>query len=119
MTSALEGRGRVREFQTVHGSTNRRATGFVNFVLALAYHFRLNLPAAFTQPEALLLVEPCRRAQVSSRFASADKVTKLRQVKKVEGLSIVIMAASCCRKKFTQPSLHFFAMSVHRRIMVP
>ena len=59
MTSALEGRGRVREFQTVHGSTNRRATGFVNFVLALAYHFCLNLPAAFTQPEACLLVEPC------------------------------------------------------------
>ena len=33
--------------------------GLVNFVLALAYHFCLNLPAAFTQPRARLLVEPC------------------------------------------------------------
>ena len=36
-----------------------RAPGLVNFVLALAYHFCLNLPAAFTQPRARLLVEPC------------------------------------------------------------
>ena len=44
---------------SLQGSTNRRAPGFVNFVLALAYHFCLNLPAAFTQPGARLLVEPC------------------------------------------------------------
>ena len=31
----------------------------VNFVPALAYHFCLNLPAAFTQPGARLLAEPC------------------------------------------------------------
>ena len=43
----------------VQGSTNRRALGLVNFVPALAYHFSLNLPAAFTQPGARLLVEPC------------------------------------------------------------
>ena len=43
----------------VQGSTNRRAPGLVNFVPALAYHFCLNLPAAFTQPGARLLVEPC------------------------------------------------------------
>ena len=43
----------------VQGSTYRRAPGLVNFVLALAYHFCLNLPAAFTQPRARLLVEPC------------------------------------------------------------
>ena len=43
----------------VQGSTNRRAPGLVNFVLALAYHFCLNLPAAFSQPGARLLVEPC------------------------------------------------------------
>ena len=43
----------------VQGSTNRRALGLVNFVPALAYHFCLNLPAAFTQPGARLLVEPC------------------------------------------------------------
>ena len=43
----------------LQGSTNRRAPGFVNFVLALAYHFSLNLHAALTQPGARLLVEPC------------------------------------------------------------
>ena len=32
----------------LQGSTNRRAPGLVNFVPALAYHFCLNLPAAFT-----------------------------------------------------------------------
>ena len=31
----------------------------MNFAPALAYHFCLNLPAAFTQPGARLLVEPC------------------------------------------------------------
>ena len=31
----------------------------MNFVPAHAYHFCLNLPAAFTQPGARLLVEPC------------------------------------------------------------
>ena len=31
----------------------------MSFVAALAYHFCLNLPAAFTQPGARLLVEPC------------------------------------------------------------
>ena len=43
----------------IKGSINRRAPGIVNFVLALAYHFCLNLPAAFTQPGARLLVEHC------------------------------------------------------------
>ena len=43
----------------VQGSTNRRAPGLVIFVPALANHFGLNLTAAFTQPGARLLVEPC------------------------------------------------------------
>ena len=42
----------------VQGSTNRRAPVLVNFVPALDYHC-LNLPAAFTQPGARLLVQPC------------------------------------------------------------
>ena len=46
--------------KSIQGSTNRRAPGFVNFVIALAYHICLNLPTAFTQPGACLLVEPCR-----------------------------------------------------------
>ena len=48
-----------RNRSTVQGSTNRRALGLVNLVPALAYHFCLNLPAAFTQPVARLLVDPC------------------------------------------------------------
>ena len=46
----------------IQGSTNRQALGLVNFT-ALAYHFCLNLPAAFTQPGARLLVEPCKGEQ--------------------------------------------------------
>ena len=34
----------------VQGSAKRRSPGLVNFVPALAYHFCLNLPAAFTKP---------------------------------------------------------------------
>ena len=45
----------------VLASTNRRALGLVNFVPALAYQFCLNLPAAFTQPGARLLLEACIR----------------------------------------------------------
>ena len=44
----------------IHGFTHRRALDLVNFVPALAYHFCLNLPAAFTQPGARLMVEPCK-----------------------------------------------------------
>ena len=35
----------------------------MNFVAAVAYHFSLVLPAAFTQPGAHLLAEPCTRAR--------------------------------------------------------
>ena len=45
-----------------------RAPGFVNFVLALAYHFWLNFPAAFTQPGARLLVEPCTYYALSNIY---------------------------------------------------
>ena len=44
----------------IQGSANRWSTGLVSFVPALAYHFCLALPAAFTQPGACLLAEPCR-----------------------------------------------------------
>ena len=43
----------------IQGSSNRWAPGFVNFVPAVAYHFWLNLHAAFTEPRARLLEEPC------------------------------------------------------------
>ena len=54
----------------VQGSTNRRAPGLVNFVPAFAYHC-LNLPAAFTQPGARLLVEPCTFSMYDSRVSKS------------------------------------------------
>ena len=42
----------------VQGSAKRWAPGLVNFVSAVAYHFCLGLPAAFTQPGARLLQKP-------------------------------------------------------------
>ena len=54
----------LHQLQRVQGSTNRRALGLVIFVPALAYHISLNLPAAFTQPGARLLVEPCSPIQL-------------------------------------------------------
>ena len=35
------------------------AAGLVNFIPAVAYHFCLNLPAAFTKPGALTLADLC------------------------------------------------------------
>ena len=49
---------------TQQGSARRRCPGLVNFVTALAYHFCLALPAAFTQPGDHLLAEPCTPAVV-------------------------------------------------------
>ena len=40
---------------TMQGLANRRSPDLVNFVTALAYHFCLALPAAFTQPGDHLL----------------------------------------------------------------
>ena len=37
----------------------RWSPGLVNFVIALAYHFCLALPAAFMQPGDHLLADPC------------------------------------------------------------
>ena len=60
-TSVLFHLFKFHTYIDVQGSTNRRGPGFMNFVLALAYHFCLNMHAAFTQPGARLLVEPCTR----------------------------------------------------------
>ena len=40
-----------------------RSPGLVNFVPALAYHFCLAMPAAFTQPGDHILAEPCSNHQ--------------------------------------------------------
>ena len=46
-------------FVEIQGWTIRPSPGLVNFVPAVAYHFCLNLPAAFLQPGSRLIVEPC------------------------------------------------------------
>ena len=55
----------------VQGSANPRTPGLVNFVYAVAYHFCLNLPRAFSQPGARGLADPCRltRRMVVTGFA--------------------------------------------------
>ena len=42
------------------GATKKLRPGLVNFVIALDYHFCLNLPAAFTKPGRSPIVVPCR-----------------------------------------------------------
>ena len=43
----------------VQGISKRPFPGLVNFVPAVAYHFYLNLPAAFSQPGNGLIEIPC------------------------------------------------------------
>ena len=43
----------------VQGSAKKRSPSLVNIVAAVACHLRLALPAAFTQPGAHLLADPC------------------------------------------------------------
>ena len=47
-------------FLEIQGWTIRPSPGLVNFVPAVAYHFCLNLPAAFLQPGNGLLEGLCR-----------------------------------------------------------
>ena len=50
--------GRLSHNSHIQVSAERRTPGLVNFATALAYHFCLALPAAFTQPADQLLAEP-------------------------------------------------------------
>ena len=47
----------------MQGWAKCRAPSLVNLVPTVAYHFCLALPAAFTQPWARLLAEPCREGR--------------------------------------------------------
>ena len=46
----------------------------VNFYAAVAYHFCLALPAAFTQPGAHLFAEPCRLLDYTSMLCHATGI---------------------------------------------
>ena len=51
--------------QIVQGSSIRWAQGLVNFVPAVADHFCLNLPEAFSEPRARLILEPRIEGKIS------------------------------------------------------
>ena len=46
------------------------ASGLVNFVPAIAYHYCLDLPAAFTQPGTSTLADLCTRQSTNPSIAS-------------------------------------------------
>ena len=89
--TAKEGYGRADTciaivIRSIQGSAKRRTPGLVNFVIAVAYHSCLALPAAFTQPEDSLLAEPCTEISLSRcsrlrecyRHVEAEVVSKSR-----------------------------------------
>ena len=43
----------------IQGTSKRLFPGLVNFVLAVAYHFCLNVLAGYSQPGNSLIVKPC------------------------------------------------------------
>ena len=49
----------TRKISVEQGSVKRWSSGLMNFVTALAYHFCLALPAAFTKPGDHLLADLC------------------------------------------------------------
>ena len=49
---------------TIQGSTKRLRPGLVKFAPAVAYHFYLAMPGAFTQPGRSLLLGPCNACNV-------------------------------------------------------
>ena len=49
----------------LQGSANPQTPGLLNFVTAVAYHFCLNLPRAFSQPGARGLADPCKTVMES------------------------------------------------------
>ena len=53
------GKSRVAFPSDIQGQAKRHFPGLVNYVTALAYHFCLALPAAFSQPGDRPLAEPC------------------------------------------------------------
>ena len=52
--------------EQIQGSAKRQSSDLVNSVAAVAFHFCLALPAAFTQPGDHLLGHPCRDRQTQT-----------------------------------------------------
>ena len=57
----------------LQGSANPRTPGLVNFVTAVAYHFCLSLPRAFSQPGARGLADHCKGGCVDLMLWSSPK----------------------------------------------
>ena len=62
----------------IQGSAKRWSPELVNFVIALAYHFCLASPAAFTQPEDHVLAEPSISVSNATIIPQALKATLLQ-----------------------------------------
>ena len=63
----------------VQGSANPRAPGLVKFVTAVAYHFCLNLPRAFSQPGVRGLADPCIAGRHSTGLNKLSKSFEVRE----------------------------------------
>ena len=63
----------------LQGSAKRRAPGLVNFVPAVAYHFFIGLPAAFTQPGTLLFHGSAKRRGCLLSYSQAEPGRELTQ----------------------------------------
>ena len=90
---------------TMQGSAIRQSPGLVNFVTAIAYHFCIALPAAFTQPEDHLLAEPCRyvaTAVISARTRARGHFLRIRLVRNSDSN---VAACACGRVKWSTPLL--------------
>ena len=86
----------------------------MNFVLALAYHFWLNLPAAFTQPGACLLVELCTRGTSIHETKSCDiAIFCFHHTRETfhNGWELLNspLTPKCLGSRITQPSHYFLA----------
>ena len=60
----------------LHRSAKMRYPGLVEFVVALAYHIYLSLPAAFTQPRDHLLAEPCIIGSLATLAGSGQSLPR-------------------------------------------
>ena len=77
----------------VQGSPIRPFQGLVNFVPAVAYYFCLNVPAAFSQPGAHLILEPCMAMGKKGASVSHTADAKLTSLRKY---SEILRNVLCC-----------------------
>ena len=78
------------QFADVQGSAKRWFPDLVNFVIALAYHICLALPAAFRQPGNHLLAEPCTLKHWSGSNSDGDRQRARADFRSVDSVPIIL-----------------------------